>query len=240
MGLLNGKIHDSILTLEFRDASSRNSFSIRAAEELREMCESKKGSYDAIVFYAPGRVFCSGGNLADYAAMTAANPGRDVNRRISQILDDFSRLTVPTFAVVHGDCLGGGLELISAFDTVLTSPHALFGFWQRRIALTFGWGGGRRLERRVGSKKLTQLALSASTFGSLEAHRIGLVDAVCVEPLLMEEALKRAKKLRDLPKAPVQPLKAWETAKEQQTFESLWWNEEHKAVLKARAVSVKK
>jgi enoyl-CoA hydratase/carnithine racemase len=234
MPLLSGKIQDATLILEFRDTSSRNSFSIRAAEELREFVESKKGAYEAIVFYAPGRVFCSGGNLADYAAMTAANPGRDVNRRISKILDDFSRLAVPTIAVVNGDCLGGGLELLSAFDTVLTSPHALFGFWQRRIALTFGWGGGRRLEKRIGAKKLTQLALSAATFGSLEALRIGLVDAVCVEPLLMSEALMRAKRMRELPKAPVQPLKDWETAEEQKTFESLWWNEEHKAILKAR------
>lgn len=220
--------------LEFRDASSRNSFSIRAAEELREIVAAQSGQYDSIVFFAPGRVFCSGGNLADYAAMTSANPGRDVNRRISQILDEFSRLEVPTFAVVHGDCLGGGLELISAFDTVIASPHALFGFWQRRIALTFGWGGGRRLEKRVGQKKLTQLALSASTFGSLEAHRIGLIDAVCTETLLMEEALKRVQKNRLLPTAPVAALKTWETSEEQKTFEKLWWGDEHRAVLSNR------
>lgn len=217
--------------IEFRDPNSRNSFSIRTAEELRETWESKRGTYESIIFTAPGRVFCSGGNLADYAAMTSANPGRDVNKRISQILDEFSRLTVPTVCVVTGDCLGGGLELISAFDVVLSSPHALFGFWQRKIALTFGWGGGRRLEKRVGQKKLTELALSAATFGAAEAHRIGLVDAICVEALLFEEALNRVRQMQELPKGPVEALKNWEPETEQETFDKLWWSDEHRAAL---------
>lgn len=234
MGLLNCKLRDSVLMLEFRDPNSRNSFSIRAAEELREAWESNRGTYESILFTAPGRVFCSGGNLADYAAMTAANPGRDVNKRISQTLDEFSKLSVPTVCVVTGDCLGGGLELISAFDVVLSAPHALFGFWQRRIALTFGWGGGRRLEKRVGSKQLTKMALSAATFGALEAHRIGLIDAVCVEALIMEEALSRARALQELPKGPIEALKDWQSEDEQQTFDELWWSDEHRAAIMNR------
>lgn len=234
MALLTGKIQDAILRIEFRDGTSKNSFSVRAADELRELWEAKSEQYGAIVFSAPGRVFCSGGNLADYAAMTSANPGRDVNRRISQTLDAFSKLEVPTVCVVHGDCLGGGLELISAFDLVVSSPNALFGFWQRKIALTFGWGGGRRLERRVGSKKLTQMALTAATFASSEALRIGLIDAICIESLLYEEALSRAKDMLSLPKTPLAPIKNWTADNEQETFEDLWWNDEHRAVLEAR------
>ena len=231
MSLLNYKLRDSVLMIEFRDPNSRNSFSIRAAEEFREIWESKRDTYESILFTAPGRVFCSGGNLADYAAMTAADPGRDVNKRISQILDEFSRLQIPTVCMVTGDCLGGGLELISAFDVVLSSPHALYGFWQRKIALTFGWGGGRRLEKRVGSKHLTKMALSASTFGAVEALRIGLVDAVCTEALLFEEALTRIRQLKELPNGPVEALKNWEPEAEQQTFEKLWWSDEHRAAL---------
>lgn len=234
MSLLNCKLRDSVMMLEFRDPNSRNSFSIRAAEELRDAWETKRGTYDSIVFTAPGRVFCSGGNLADYAAMTAADPGRDVNKRISQTLDEFSKLDVPTVCVVTGDCLGGGLELISAFDVVLSTPHALFGFWQRKIALTFGWGGGRRLEKRVGQKQLTKMALSAATFGASEAHRIGLIDAVCVEALIMEEALIRARALQELPKGPVEALKNWQAEDEQKNFDKLWWSDEHRAKIMNR------
>lgn len=235
MGLLETSIQDSILKIQFRDPVSRNSFSIRAAEEFQEAFRTSVDSYKAILFFSSGRVFCSGGNLADYAAMTSSNQGRDVNRRISLILDEFSRLCVPTVAVVQGDCFGGGLELLSAFDTVLAAPHSLFGFWQRKVALTFGWGGGRRIEKRIGEKKLTQLAISAATFGAQEAHRIGLIDRVCVEPLLMQEALKHIRQTTQLPNGPVPFLKTWDALMEQNSFESLWWGEEHLAILNARS-----
>ncbi len=239
MGLITSRIVDSILILEFHDSVSRNSFSLRAAEELRSICEEARGTYKGMIFSAPGRVFCSGGNLADYAAMTSADPGKDVNRRISEVLEDLSRLSVPSVCVVHGDCFGGGLELISAFDVILSVPSALFGFWQRKIGLSFGWGGGTRLMARMGEQLVRQFALKAATFGALEAKRVGLIDGICVEPLLMDEAFARIKEMISLPSLPVGLLKALEPENERASFENLWWNEEHRAALAKRRVLVK-
>lgn len=235
MALLNAKIDREMLEIEFRDTTSRNSFSIRAAEELKAVCETYKGRYRALIFRAPGRVFCSGGNLADYAAMTAAEPGCDVNRRIATILDDFSRLAVPTICLVTGDCFGGGTELISVFDVVLSVPYAMFGFWQRKVGLTFGWGGGARLEKRLGTHRLRQLALAGKAFGALEAERIGLIDRVCIEGRLDEEARAYAERLIALPSAPVAEIKELTADNERASFERLWWNEEHRSALFSRA-----
>lgn len=234
MSLITARHSDSILTLEFKDTVSRNSFSVRAAEELCAICEKEAGRVRGVIFSAPGRVFCSGGNLADYAAMTSADPGKDVNRRITEILEHVSLLPVPTVCVVEGDCFGGGLELISAFDVVISAPAALFGFWQRRIGLTFGWGGGARLIRRLGEQRVKQYALKAATFGALEAHRVGLIDAVVMEAFLMEEAAQQISRMSSLPRAPLSSIKSFEKEREQAVFEKLWWNEEHRAVLALR------
>jgi enoyl-CoA hydratase len=234
MGLLSGKVQDDILFIEFRDQISRNSFSIRAAEELKALMDNYRNKCKAIIFTSQGRVFCSGGNLADYAAMTTADPGKEINRRITIILDEFERFPIPTICAVRGDCFGGGLEVVSAFDVVISAPHALFGFWQRKMGLSFGWGGGARLERRLGSHKLQMMALSGATIGGIEAQRIGLVDRVCIDPLIMEQAMSEARRLTDMPKAPVAALKSFTISNEQQTFEGLWWSDEHRMALQNR------
>ena len=231
MSLMKSHITDSILFVEFRDPSTRNSFSLRAAEELHSILQKERGNYTGFIFTAQGRVFCSGGNLADYSALSEAEQGKEINRRIAEILDEVSRLPVPTVCLVQGDCFGGGLELISAFDVILSAPSVLFGFWQRKIGLSYGWGGGARLERRLGEHRVRQLALRAMTFGALEAHRIGLIDGVYLEHLLLSEAVAMVRAMARLPKGPVASVKSLTPANERETFEKLWWNDEHRAVL---------
>jgi enoyl-CoA hydratase len=239
--MITSAINDRTLCIEFDDPSSRNSFSLRAARGLKAALQS--GSYDSIIFRASGRfsgrVFCSGGNLADYAAMTTPEPGLLVNREITEILQQISQISTPTFCLVSGDCFGGGLELMTAFDFIYTSPNVVFGFWQRKIALTFGWGGGARIESRVGEQKTRQLALAASVIGAREALNIGLVDELHPTEKLIEAAQRKIQSLRQLPIAPLASLKSDSSPPdasltEQEKFEALWWNPEHQKVLASR------
>lgn len=234
MSFIRSAISDRILVVTFDDPTSRNSFSSKAAEELDRCLSANAGTFDALVFESAGRVFCSGGNLSDYAAMTKADEGKAVNRRITEVLDRVSRIETPTVCSVGGDCFGGGVELISAFDHVLAVSHAFFGLWQRKIGLSFGWGGGARLERRLGSGALRRLALSAETFDARSALSAGLVDEVVTAEILRSRALARARALMALPKAPIASLKSWEANRELEVFESLWLNEEHQKALAAR------
>jgi len=179
------------------------------------------------------------------AAANGLELGKQVNRRISEILERIALLEVPTVCVVAGDCFGGGLELMSAFDGVLAAPHVMFGFWQRKIGLSFGWGGGRRLQERLGLKRARQMALAAATVPANEALALGLVDAIHPEPLLEAEGEALLRRWMALPRAPVRPLKSWNVAREgefrdceceyeRETFEGLWGNEEHREALKRR------
>ncbi|RYZ65331.1 MAG: enoyl-CoA hydratase/isomerase family protein, partial [Proteobacteria bacterium] len=150
---------DSCLSIMFEDSATRNSFSVAAARELREILAANS-SASALIFSARGRVFCSGGNLSDYASMSSAEEGMKVNNEIRSALSELSALPIPTICVVEGDCFGGGVEVVSCFDHVIAASHVVFALWQRKISLTYGWGGGSRLERRLGSSLLRNLSLS--------------------------------------------------------------------------------
>lgn len=234
MSLVKSCIHERILHVAFSDSTSRNSFSVRAANELASVLDLHLDQFDGLVFSAVGRVFCSGGNLSDYAAMTDPEHGKSVNRRITDVLDRLARIDKPTACVVTGDCFGGGIELMSAFDVVFSVPHAVYGFWQRRIGLSFGWGGGARIESRIGTHSMKRLALSAANLSAREALGIRLIDFIVPETLILGAAESCVRSMSSLPQAPVGPMKAWSQEREMDIFEALWWNEEHRRVLEKR------
>src|SRR5690606_8509059 len=131
-----------------------------------------------------------------------------------------------------GDCFGGGVELLSTFDFVVSTPKSFFGLWQRRIGLTFGWGGGIRLEKRVGAKKLIQASLLAHSFSAFEAAQIGLVDLILPAAHIENKALDLIAKLNKRPQVPFLPIKLWTSLKERSIFEKLWFNKDHQDILK--------
>lgn len=230
----------SVGELVFSDPSSRNSFRVETARELAKFLPQIVKTCDVLVFRAEGRVFCSGGNLKDHLAQGVA-VSRAANREIAAALSLLSSLPIPSLAVVEGDALGGGVELLSAFDVVLAAPHVVLGFWQRRLGVTFGWGGGARLARRLGSAALvSRLALEARALTAGEALRVGLIDGVHAPWSLRREAMAEALRLASLPRASVTAMKSMrlvsssEARVEQRAFEKLWFGPSHRAYLETR------
>jgi enoyl-CoA hydratase len=230
------EVREKILITYFNNSAQANCFGIACAQELHKIIKLiKKHRIEGFVFTSEQRIFCSGGNLSDYAKLKNKSQGIKINKEISKILNDLSKLHVPTVCLVTGDCLGGGAELISAFDTVYATPSALFGLWQRKIGLSWGWGGGHRLKMRVGKKTLMNLLLEARCFSAYEARAIGLIDAIYPKELIFEKGLRFFERQKDLPKIPFEKIKSTDLSKisktEQKLFESLWMNPEHQRLL---------
>ena len=234
MNLVRASLDGDVLVVTFEDPSSRNSWSVKASRELREHLRAFDGRYRSLVFTSVGRVFCSGGNLSDYAALAKADEGKAINDEITADLAALASIPVPTVCVVTGDCFGGGVELVSAFDVVVAAPHVFFGLWQKKIALSYGWGGGARLERRLGSVRLREWSLSSRAITSGEALISGLIDEVVVKESAFDRAREWAVRLGSGSDASTRALKGFDSSREREIFHSLWWSEEHRRALEPR------
>ncbi|MES2770193.1 MAG: enoyl-CoA hydratase/isomerase family protein [Bdellovibrionota bacterium] len=227
------EVREKILIAYFDNSAQSNCFGIACAKELQKIIKHvKKDKIEGLLLTSDQRVFCSGGNLSDYAKLKNKAQGIKINKEITKILNEFNKMPVPTICLVTGDCLGGGIEWISAFDTVYATPSALFGMWQRRIGLSWGWGGGHRLKLRVSKKNLMNLLLNANNFSSYQAQELGLIDAIYTNELIFEKGLDFLKKQRDLPKIPFIKIKSGDIKHEQKIFQSLWMNPEHQRLLR--------
>src|SRR6516225_8723521 len=93
--------------------------------------------------------FIAGADIGEFRGMTDAAA---VETRLTQahaVVDRLDRLAVPTVAVVHGYCLGGGLEIALACDYRIGVENASLGFPEVMLGLHPGLGGTVRLPRLI-------------------------------------------------------------------------------------------
>ena len=81
-------------------------------------------------------------------------------------------------AVVHGHCLGGGVDLITACDVRLAAADASFGIRETRIGIVADVGTLQRLPRIVSAGQVAELAYTGKDIDAARAEKIGLVNDV--------------------------------------------------------------
>ncbi len=84
----------------------------------------------------------------------------------------------PTIASVHGWCIGGGVDLISAVDIRYASADAKFSVREVKLAMVADVGSLARLPLILSDGHLRELALTGKDIDACRAEKIGLVNDV--------------------------------------------------------------
>jgi enoyl-CoA hydratase len=96
----------------------------------------------------------------------------------------------PVVAAVHGYCIGGGVDLISACDIRLASSDAIFSVRETKMAIVADLGSLQRLPRIIGAGHLAELAFTGKDISAERAKEIGLVNEVHPDPGAVVEAAR--------------------------------------------------
>lgn len=217
---------NDVVEIIFDDPASKNSFSLEQAERWASDVNSKDTRI--MLLRSEGSVFCSGGNLSDYAAMTTKSEGVTVNSQIREHLETISKVPCAKVAFVTGDCFGGGIEVLSLCDKIYSLNHVFYGLWQSRMHLSFGWGGFQRLSKRMNAAELRLWLSEGSTHSAYWCEKNGMVDEILSQDVMVERfhSLKTAT-MGAASKYFTQEL----SQNEVQFFEDLWWSPEHRNAL---------
>jgi len=125
--------------------------------------------------------FIAGADVGEFRGTTNAT---DVEARLGRahtIIDRLDRLKLPTIAVIHGYCLGGGLEVALACDYRIAVDGASLGFPEVQLGLHPGLGGTVRLTRLINPLEAMTSMLTGKSIYAQKAKALGLVDAVTQE-----------------------------------------------------------
>jgi len=114
----------------------------------------------------------------------------------------------PVIAAVHGWCIGGGIDMITACDVRICSKDARFSVREVRVAMVADLGTLQRLPLIVGEGHARELAMTGRDFPAEHALRIGLVNEVYESPdALLTAARAMARSIADNPPLVVQGIK---------------------------------
>jgi enoyl-CoA hydratase len=147
---------------------------------------------------AAERAFAAGADIREMASLDPS--GARVHAARGQgITRQIERLPLPVVAAVHGVCLGGGLEVALACDFIVASEEANFGQPEINLGVMPGWGGTRRLPRRIGAARARRWILSGRSVPAREALEVGLVERVVPRAELLTAAFDLATELSAKP-----------------------------------------
>ena len=143
----------------------------------------------AIVLTGSGKNFsygldlpAMGGSLSGVMADGAtARPRADFHAtvlRMQGAINAVADCRTPTIASVHGWCVGGGVDLISAVDIRYASADAKFSVREVKLAIVADVGSLARLPLIVNDGHLRELALTGKDIDAARAEKIGLVNDV--------------------------------------------------------------
>ncbi len=144
---------------------------------------------DAIVIRAAGRTFPAGADLTEFGRPPAHPILPDLLARIEAC-------PKPVVAAIHGQALGGGLELALACHYRLAAEDARVGLPEVTLGFVPGAGGTQRVPRLAGAPFALDLMLKGRPVTADDAAEAGLLDGV-VEGDLESAALSFAQSLKE-------------------------------------------
>ena len=122
--------------------------------------------------------FIAGADIKEFTRLEDSADAEKLIRSGQMVFDRLEKMRFPTVSLIHGFCLGGGLELALACRYRVAEDHqnTKLGLPEVKLGIHPGFGGTVRLPRLIGAPKAMELMLTGRTIDVRKAKKIGLID----------------------------------------------------------------
>lgn len=172
--VLNRPAKRNSMNLQFFEGLQRHFDEFDADDEVR-----------AVIIRAEGKSFTAGTDLFDLGPLVQSGDARSREelrvkiRRLQEAISSVERCRKPVIAAVHGHCLGGGVDLLSACDIRMATRDAVFAIRETKVAVIADLGTFQRLPHIIGHGRFRELALTGRDFNAQEAMNMGFLTHLC-------------------------------------------------------------
>jgi enoyl-CoA hydratase len=194
------KMENHVATVAMARVDALNALSLEFAKEIAGVFRELGANDDvrAIIFCSNARIFCAGLDLKEAISGDVASVRGvlDIIRNAQPLFDCcnfIEECPKPVIAAVHGKCIGGGLDMISACDIRLCTEDAIFCLKEAAIGLVADMGVLQRLPTIVGQGYAREMAFTAANYTARDVEKMGLVNSIYADQAsLMAAAQKLA------------------------------------------------
>jgi len=138
---------------------------------LEALERARRDAVEAVVLLCEGRTFIAGADIAEFGK-PPRSPG------LPEVIRALESFPEPVIAALHGNALGGGLEVAMAAHYRCALAATRLGLPEVNLGLLPGAGGTQRLPRLIGGEAALELIVGGKPIGAIRARELGLVDRV--------------------------------------------------------------
>lgn len=193
-------IENHVAHLRFNRPNRANALNKTAWDELNYVFETldEDDSVRVIILSGEGKHFCSGIDLEllmSVAGLTETCEGRKREKLRRQILalqapiNAIEQCSKPVIAVIHGGCIGGGVDIAAACDMRYCAEDAYFSIREIDMGMVADLGTLQRLPHLIPPGTLREMAFTGRSVFGPEAERIGLVNKTFETSEIMHESV---------------------------------------------------
>ncbi|MEM8909124.1 MAG: crotonase/enoyl-CoA hydratase family protein [Bacteroidota bacterium] len=196
-------IEQYIAQVAFHRPEKANALPMLAWEEMKQIFDALHGDPQVrvVILSGEGKHFCAGidlellMSLQQFQQMDCEGRKREALRQFIFKLQDcisaIENCRKPVLAAIHGSCLGGGVDIISACDMRYCTSDAVFSIREIDWGLVADIGTLQRLPKIIPTGMVAEMAYTGRDVSSAEAEKMGLVNRVFEDQATMMAAVEQ-------------------------------------------------
>jgi enoyl-CoA hydratase len=138
------------------------------------------GEVRCVVFRGAGsEAFAAGADISEFDKVRSDKGAiAQYDDVLDQVLHSIQGSLKPSVAMIHGFCMGGGLEIALACDLRYSGASGQFGIPAAKLGLAYNVEGHKRLLETVGHARAREIMFLGRRYPADEALLMGLVHGV--------------------------------------------------------------
>jgi (methylthio)acryloyl-CoA hydratase len=192
--MLQIDIQDEILFVKLNRPEKRNAVNDALILEIDKVFSNIPKNVKCAIIHAEGKHFSAGLDLSELGERNIVE-GLQHSRMWHRALEKVQFGSVPVVAVIHGACVGGGLEIAAACHIRVAEESAFYALPEGQRGIFVGGGASVRLPKLIGVSRMTDMMMTGRVISAYEGERIGLTQYVVEEEKGLEKGIELAKKI---------------------------------------------
>ena len=190
MAFVETYLDSGLAVVTMTQSQNGNRLNKESLEELSQALDScvENSHVKAILLRSNGKTFCLGMDLESF--QKAGKDKTNIKKQVELYKDMLLKIykaPKPVIALINGDVKAGGLGLVAACDTVISSENSTFELSEVLLGIIPANVLPFLLLRGISLQKARYLILAAKKLSAIEAKENHLVDEVFPEERLEKE-----------------------------------------------------
>jgi (methylthio)acryloyl-CoA hydratase len=187
-------VNEGILVVSLNRFNKRNAINDETILAIEKLFSNIPKGVKCAIIYGEGKHFSAGLDLSELAERDAVE-GLHHSRMWHRALEKVQFGTVPVIAILHGACLGGGLELASACHIRIAENSTFYALPEGQRGIFVGGGASVRIPKLIGLARMMDLMLTGRVLTAAEGFDYGLSQYLVGDGEGLEKAMELAKNI---------------------------------------------